>query len=114
MGCNFNTKLNCKVLLELLFSCLCKKGVFFEIQNLHLFADKGGKIYQILHEKGGIFYPSKVAWLPTMSTSRDAGHNALLWYVKTIHVRIFLKCAEDNISAEIKRMSLVCSIMRSS
>ncbi len=25
-----------------------------------------------------------------------------------------LKCAEENISAEIKRMSLVCSIMRSS
>ena len=30
------------------------------------------------------------------------------------HVRIFLKCAEENISAETKRMSLVCSIMRSS
>ena len=29
-------------------------------------------------------------------------------------VRIFLKCAEENISAEIKKMSLACTIMRSS
>ncbi len=32
---------------------------------------------------------------------------------KTLRVRIVLKCAEENIGAEIKMMSLVCSIMGS-
>ncbi len=41
-------------------------------------------------------------------------------YIKQCHgtclsfdtCQVFFKCAEENISAEIKRMSLVCSIMR--
>ncbi len=35
-------------------------------------------------------------------------------YNDVSRVRIFLKCAEENNSAEIKRMSLVCSNMKSS
>ena len=48
--------------------------------------------------------------LAHLSTSTLAVKGLLLGNMR---VEIFLKCAEEKVSAEIKKMSLVCSIMKS-